>query len=78
MVETSTSFETVGDAAWAADAVAARTVKKPVPRNGLFETSQGRGSGGLLLYVLVEQLGELVLATDADCRFHNFAPLEQQ
>ena len=79
MVETSTSIETVGcDAAWAADTVAARTVKKPVPWNGLFETSLGRGSGGLLLDVLVEQFSELVLATDADCRFHNFAPLEQQ
>ena len=77
MVETSTSIETVGcDAAWAGDAVAARTVKKPVRRNGLFETSLGRGSGGVLLDVLVEQFGELVLASDADCRFHNFASLE--
>ena len=64
------------DAAWAADAVAAGTVKKSVLWNGLFETSLGRGSGGVLFDVLVEQFGELVLASDADCRFHNFASLE--
>ena len=35
-------------------------------------------SGAFLLNVLVEQLGELIFAGNANCRFHYFATLEQQ
>ena len=35
-------------------------------------------SGAFLFNVLVKQLGELIFAGHANCRFHYFATLEQQ
>ena len=61
-----------GDRNWAVVGAEARSEKRALLAFAV------DSSGAFLLNVLVEQLGELIFADNANCRFHYFATLEQQ